>query len=101
MIALPMPECTFTNTYGERFVVRTDPTRETGVLLGDETDWEPLPIEDDRLVADFILSDDEYESLAKAWRELTGRELWKPMYLQVLEMAASLASSLPDAAVGR
>jgi hypothetical protein len=83
-------ESRFTNRYGEEFVVRVDPNRETGELLGDETDWEPLDIIEDRICGDFLLRVDEWESTAKAWRELTGRALSKPMYLLVAEMAAAL-----------
>lgn len=71
-------------------MVRVDATRDTGVLLGDETDWEPLPIADDRHIADFILSADEFEALSKAWRELTGRALLKPACLLGTEMAAAM-----------
>lgn len=40
------------------------PSREIGVHLSDETDWEPL-ISDDRTLADFILADDEWAWLGR------------------------------------
>lgn len=90
MIAKPKLEAEFANAYGERFVVRVAPNRKTGELMGDETDWRPIQIRRDCVQGSFMLAADEFDMLAKAWRQLTGRTLQKPAYLQAFEMLAAL-----------
>jgi homospermidine synthase len=86
MIAGPKLEAEFANAYGERFVLRVNPSRRIGEFLGDETDWKPIKIRDDRLQADFLLADDEWTWLERAWLELTGRRLQKPVFTLVCEL---------------
>lgn len=90
MIARSSPEARFTNSYGERFVVRVHPSGKSGEFLGDETDWEPIDIRHDRVQGSFMLAADEYDALVAAWRQRTGRTLEKPLYLQAFEMLAAL-----------
>jgi hypothetical protein len=90
MIAGPKLEAEFANAYGERFLVRVAPNRKTGELMGDETDWEAILIHHDRVLGSFMLAADEYDALAAAWLEMTGRTLEKPAYLQAFEMWAAL-----------
>lgn len=91
MIAGPKREVRFTNSYGERFVVRVHPSGKSGEFLGDETDWQPIDIRHDRVLGSFMLGADEYDALAEAWREMTGRTLQKPLFLEFVEMWAALS----------
>jgi len=90
MIAGPTLEARFTNSYGERFVVRVHPSGKSGEFMGDETDWQPILIRHDRVLGDFMLAADEYDALAQAWLEMTGRTLQKPPFLEFVEMWAAL-----------
>lgn len=94
----PAPiELHFVNRYGEKWLLRVAPSRETGELLGDETDWKPIEIRDDRLRADFILANDEWAWLYAAWRQTTGRELRKPSFARLRELLKRLdESGRPD-----
>ena len=90
MIARTSIESEFQNEYGERFQLRFDPTRQTGELLGDETDWKPIEIRDDTVSADFIFGDDEWTWLSTTWQQFTGRPLQAPAYTRFREVMQQL-----------
>ena len=95
MIARTLIESEFQNQYGERFVLRVDPTRRRGELLGDETDWEPIEIADDKVLADFIFADDEWTWLSAAWQRFTGRPLQAPAFTRFREVMQQLQADCP------
>ena len=81
-------ERTFTNKYGERWLLRIEPMSGDGNLLGDETDLvDGVKIRNDVVDPDYILADDEVEWLLMIWMELTGRELVLPVFNSVRRAA--------------
>ncbi len=91
-IEQPPAESSFTNDYGERFLLRVDTSGKVGQLFGDEISWEaPIEIRDDRICADFILGDAEWAWLSESWRKITGRALHPPLFTRLVEIAKELA----------
>ncbi len=81
----------FTNKFGEEFQLTVDAAGHSGILAGDETDWENLCIKEDALQDDFMFSDDELAWLRTTWKTATGRALKHPIMTaeqQLLEAAA-------------
>ena len=97
MIARTLTESEFTNQYGERFVLRVDPTRQRGELLGDETDWQPIEIRDDKVQGDFVFSDEEWAWLSAAWRQFTGGSLQAPPFTRFRQLLEQLRTQWPVA----
>lgn len=97
MIAPAKLEAQFTNQYGERFVLRVDPTRRRGELLGDETDWKPIEIADDTVQGDFLFSDEEWGWVSAAWQQFTGRPLQAPTFSRFQELLQQMGSDWPVA----
>ena len=63
----------FANRHGEEYELTVDASGTSGILAGDETDWENLHIRDDRLEDDFMFNSEELAWLRKSWRSATGR----------------------------
>lgn len=65
----------FTNEHGERWTVVIDPVTGTGILGGDETDWEPVRIREGVIDGGWGLSQEEFDWLASVWLQATGQRL--------------------------
>ena len=57
----------FTNSYGERWELRIDVENEVGELRGDELGDSLVPIVDDEIQSDLMLSADEAAWLSECW----------------------------------
>ena len=77
-------EFTFTNKYGERWLLRVHPQTETGELTGDELGDSTVQIVDDRVQSDLMLGADESAWLSECWESATGRQLRTNPFQQLL-----------------
>jgi hypothetical protein len=68
----------FTNQHGEEYQLTVDAAGRSGILAGDETDWQNLHIKSDALQDDFMFNTEELKWLRSSWKAATGRELKHP-----------------------
>ncbi len=68
----------FTNVHGEEYQLTVDAAGRSGILAGDETDWQNLHIKGDALQDDFMFNREELAWLRTSWKAATGRDLKHP-----------------------
>ena len=66
-------EFTFTNKYGERWLLRIDHQTETGELTGEDLGDSTVQIANDVIQSDLMLGTDETAWLAECWEATIGR----------------------------
>ena len=84
-------EFTFTNQYGERWLLRVDPQTETGELTGDELGDSTVQIADDQIQSDLMLGTDESAWLSECWQTAIGRRLRTNPFQQLLSLLSQLS----------
>ena len=84
-------EFTFTNQYGERWLLRVHRQTETGELTGDDLGDVAVQIANDVVQSDLILGADETAWLEECWKTATGRQLRTNPLQQLLSLISQLS----------
>ncbi len=84
-------EFTFTNKYGERWLLQVDPQAETGELTGDELGDSTVQIVDDQIQSDLMLGADESTWLAECWEATTGRPLRASPFQRFVSLMSAIS----------
>ena len=89
-------EFTFTNQYGERWLLRVDPKAETGELTGDDLGDSTVQIANDVVQSDLILGADESAWLAECWEAVIGRPLRPSPFQRFVSLMSAITKGSHD-----
>ncbi len=89
-------EFTFTNKYGERWLLQVDPQTETGDLTGDDLGDVAVQIANDVVQSDLILGADESAWLAECWEAAIGRPLRKSPFQRLASLLSAITKGSHD-----